>query len=136
MQLKTIGESANVTKVIEQVINANNHLGKGLNDNIVLGQKLANATSSYSVEAVKMAISQSSLNKEQIKAILSQQGLRGELLETTTAELEQAIATNTLSVSQKEGTTGIHFLVYNKHTRTHIHISTKKGKNSPYFPTA
>lgn len=51
----------------------------------------------YSVDALKMAIAQSTLNAEQIKAILSAKGL-------TEAEIEEFIATNALSASQKGAT--------------------------------
>lgn len=104
MQLKTIGESLNVTNTINAVIKANQHLGNGLNDATVLSHKLAEATKCYSTEAIKAAISQSTLNETQIKAILSAKNLTGETLETTTAELAQVASTNALSASQKKAT--------------------------------
>lgn len=58
-----------------------------------------------SIEAAKMAISQSALNKEQIELILSSKGLTGNILETTTAELANATATNAVAVAEGTATT-------------------------------
>lgn len=58
-----------------------------------------------SIEAAKMAISQSTLNKEQIELILSSKGLTGNILETTTAELANATATNAVAVAEGTATT-------------------------------
>lgn len=58
-----------------------------------------------SIEATKMAISQSTLNKEQIELILSSKGLTGNILETTTAELANATATNAVAVAEGTATT-------------------------------
>lgn len=58
-----------------------------------------------SIEAAKMAISQSVLNKEQIELILSSKGLTGNILETTTAELANATATNAVAVAEGTATT-------------------------------
>lgn len=52
-----------------------------------------------------MAISQSTLNKEQIELILSSKGLTGNILETTTAELANATATNAVAVAEGTATT-------------------------------
>lgn len=65
---------------------------------------LGSLTSTYSTEALKLAIAQTTLDKTQIKAILTAKGLKGEILETTTAELAQATATNTLSASETTAT--------------------------------
>ena len=58
-----------------------------------------------SIEAAKMAISQSTLNKEQIELILSSKGLTGNILETTTAELANATATNAMAATEGTATT-------------------------------
>lgn len=104
MQLKTVGESLAVTNAINNVIKCSSDLSGTFNANTVLAHRLAEATASYSTEAVKAAISQSTLNKEEIKAILGKKGLKGQSLETATAEVMQAQATNTLSNFQKGAT--------------------------------
>lgn len=104
MQLKTIGESLNVTNTINSVIKNSSDLSGTFNENAVLAHRLAEATSGYSIEAIKASIAQSTLNEEEIKAILSAKGLTGEILETTTAELAQITSTNALSASQKKAT--------------------------------
>lgn len=58
-----------------------------------------------SIEAAKMAISQSTLNKEQIELILSSKGLTGNILETTSAELANATATNAMAATEGTATT-------------------------------
>lgn len=98
MQLKTVGESLNALNVIKSIVNNTSLLE--LEQNI----KLANSLSGYSVEAVKAAIAQSTLNETQIKAILVEKGFKGQLLETTTAELAQATATNALAASEAGAT--------------------------------
>lgn len=95
-QLKIVGESLDVTKTINDIINKSKELQN-------LAAKLAKATSGYSIEAVKASIAESTLNEMQIRAILSQKGLTGNILETTTAELANATATNAVAVA--EGTT-------------------------------
>lgn len=70
----------------------------------ISNQVLANGLKGYSTEAIKSAIAQSTLNEEQIKAILIEKGFEGQILETTTAELTQATATNALSASQTGAT--------------------------------
>ena len=54
---------------------------------------------------LKETISQSTLNKEQIELILSSKGLTGNILETTTAELANATATNAVAVAEGTATT-------------------------------
>lgn len=93
-QLKIVGESLDVTKTINDIINKSKELQNTYNANANLAAKLAKATSGYSIEAVKAS---------QIRAILSQKGLTGNILETTTAELANATATNAVAVA--EGTT-------------------------------
>ena len=104
MQLKTIGESLNVTNTINNVISKYSALSETQGYNAYISDKLAKATASYSTEAVKAAIKQSTLNETQIKAILTKKGLKGEILETTTAELAEIAATNGMSVAQKKAT--------------------------------
>ena len=100
MQLKTVGESLNAVKDIENIINKYSSLGGTLNEHASLGQHLAEAMRNYSTESVKAAISNSNLNKIEIEAILSTKGLAGATLETTVAELAAAAQTNALSTSQ------------------------------------
>lgn len=102
-QLKNVGESLDVTKTINDIINKSKELQNTYNANANLAAKLAKATSGYSIEAVKASIAESTLNEMQIRAILSQKGLTGNILETTTAELANATATNAVAVA--EGTT-------------------------------
>lgn len=80
-QLKTVGESVSVISKLEE------------------------AFADCSIEAAKMAISQSTLNKEQIELILSSKGLTGNILETTTAELANATATNAMAATEGTATT-------------------------------
>ena len=102
-QLKIVGESLDVTKTINDIINKSKELQNTYDANTNLAAKLAKATSGYSIEAVKASIAESTLNEMQIRAILSQKGLTGNILETTTAELANATATNAVAVA--EGTT-------------------------------
>lgn len=102
-QLKIVGESLDVTKTINDIINKSKELQNTYYANANLAAKLAKATSGYSIEAVKASIAESTLNEMQIRAILSQKGLTGNILETTTAELANATATNAVAVA--EGTT-------------------------------
>lgn len=102
-QLKIVGESLDVTKTINDIINKSKELQNTYNANANLAAKLAKATSGYSIEAVKASIAESTLNEMQIRAILSPKGLTGNILETTTAELANATATNAVAVA--EGTT-------------------------------
>lgn len=102
-QLKIVGESLDVTKTINDIINKSKELQNTYDANANLAAKLAKATSGYSIEAVKASIAESTLNEMQIRAILSQKGLTGNILETTTAELANATATNAVAVA--EGTT-------------------------------
>jgi len=100
MQLKTVGESLNAVKDIENIINKYSSLGGTLNEHASLGHHLAEAMRNYSTESVKAAISNSNLNKIEIEAILSTKGLAGATLETTAAELAATAQTNALSTSQ------------------------------------
>lgn len=102
-QLKIVGESLDVTKTINDIINKSKELQNTYYANANLAAKLAKATSGYSIEAVKASIAESTLNEMQIRAILSQKSLTGNILETTTAELANATATNAVAVA--EGTT-------------------------------
>lgn len=104
-QLKIVGESLDVTKTINDIINKSKELQNTYNANANLAAKLAKATSGYSIEAVKASIAESSLNEMQIRAILSQKGLTGNILETTTAELANATATNAVAVAECTATT-------------------------------
>lgn len=104
-QLKIVGESLDVTKTINDIINKSKELQNTYNANANLAAKLAKATSGYSIEAVKASIAESTLNEMQIRAILSQKGLTGNILETTTAELANATATNTVAVAEGTATT-------------------------------
>lgn len=104
MQLKTVGESLNVIRTINSTLKATSELRSIIGGEAVQAQKLALALSGYSTEAIKSAIAQSTLNEEQIKAILIEKGLTGQILETTTAELAQATATNALTASQTGAT--------------------------------
>lgn len=104
MQLKTVGESLTVTKTINEVLKSTAHLGNSYMDNAVRANALAVATKGYSAEAIKAAIAQSTLNETQIRAILVEKGFKGQLLETTTAELAQATATNALAASEAGAT--------------------------------
>lgn len=104
MQLKTVGESINVTKTIDNIISKTSAMSKSMSGFKLQTIQLAEGLSGYSTEAIKTAISQSTLNKTQIEAILSTKGLTGEILETTASELAQTTATNALSASQKKAT--------------------------------
>lgn len=104
-QLKIVGESLDVTKTINDIINKSKELQNTYNANANLAAKLAKATSGYSIEAVKSSIAESTLNEMQIRAILSQKGLTGNILETTTAELANATATNAVAVAEGTATT-------------------------------
>lgn len=104
-QLKIVGESLDVTKTINDIINKSKELQNTYDANVNLAAKLAKATSGYSIEAVKASIAESTLNEMQIRAILSQKGLTGNILETTTAELANATATNAVAVAEGTATT-------------------------------
>ena len=80
-------------------------MGKGFGDEAVIANKLAESLKGYSIEAVKASIAESTLNEMQIRAILSQKGLTGNILETTTAELANATATNAVAVAEGTATT-------------------------------
>lgn len=97
-----MGESLDVSKVINNTVTALSGLGDAAGDSAVLAYKLKEATKGYSTEALKMAISQSTVNEECIRAMLLQSGLEGEVLETTVAELAQVTSTNALASSQQK----------------------------------
>ena len=84
---------------------SNTGLGKGFGDEAVIANKLAESLKGYSIEAIKASIAESTLNEMQIRAILSQKGLTGNILETTTAELANATATNAVAVAEGTATT-------------------------------
>ncbi|MCI8624868.1 MAG: hypothetical protein HFI40_01060 [Lachnospiraceae bacterium] len=94
MQLKTVGESLDALNEITGILNGN-LIGIGTSETALsaIGKK-------YHLTALKQAIAQSTLNESQIQSILIGKGYRGQLLETTVAELAQAIATNTLAASE------------------------------------
>ena len=104
MQLKTVGESLNAVKDIENIVNKYSSLSGTLNEHASLGYHLAEAMKNYSTESVKAAISNTNLNKIEIEAILSTKGLTGATLETTVAELAATTQTNALSASQLRAT--------------------------------
>lgn len=73
---------------------------RGLSAQAETIHKLNLALNGYSLETIKAAVTQSKLSEVQIRGILQSKGLEGQILETTTAELAQATATNTLSASE------------------------------------
>lgn len=91
MQLKSLANIHSILFDIDNLKNTTKSM-KALND---IGK-------SYTTETLKSAIAQSDLNKQQIKTILSANGLKGELLKTTTAELENAISINMVDKAQKK----------------------------------
>lgn len=108
MQLKNLGNSINAITDIENIYNRLANIPSGLPKLAEETRLLNSLTSTYSTEVLKLAIAQTTLDETQIKAILSAKGLKGKILETTTAELAQTTATNTLSASEAKatGTTG------------------------------
>lgn len=101
VQLKTIGESLDVTKTINDIINKSSDVDNKLNSNIILTNRLAKATKKYSLNAIKTAIAESTLDETQIKAILEKKGLKHKELETTTAELAEVTSNNAIINSEK-----------------------------------
>ena len=106
MQLKNLGNSIELSNSILNILNDSKYLaGKG---NLAGYKKqlvdLQSIAKSYSLDVTKLAIAQTTLDETQIKAILTAKGLKGEILETTTAELAQTTATNTLSASETTAT--------------------------------
>ena len=105
MQLKTIGESLNEASAIKEVLSKyNSDISEGKNQYLII-QELKKATKDYTTEATKRAIVETTLNEKQINQILSSKGLKGEILETTTAELANITATNSLTVAESGMTT-------------------------------
>lgn len=104
MQLKTVGESLDVNKTINDILRQISYLNNGFANSAIKAHKLSEGLKNYSTEAVKIALSQSKLNKTIIQAILSSKGLKGELLETTTAQLVNGTSTDKLSASQTKAT--------------------------------
>ena len=105
MQLKTIGESLNEASAIKEVLSKyNSNISEGKNQYLII-QELKKATKDYTTEATKRAIVETTLNEKQINQILSSKGLKGEILETTTAELANITATNSLTVAESGMTT-------------------------------
>lgn len=105
MQLKTIGESLNEASAIKEVLSKyDSDISEGKNQYLII-QELKKATKDYTTEATKRAIIETTLNEKQINQILSSKGLKGEILETTTAELANITATNSLTVAESGMTT-------------------------------
>ena len=105
MQLKTIGESLNEANAIKEVLSKySSNISEGKNQYLII-QELKKATKDYTTEATKRAIIETTLNEKQINQILSSKGLKGEILETTTAELANITATNSLTVAESGMTT-------------------------------
>ena len=105
MQLKTIGESLNEANAIKEVLSKySSDISEGKNQYLII-QELKKATKDYTTEATKRAIIETTLNEKQINQILSSKGLKGEILETTTAELANITATNSLTVAESGMTT-------------------------------
>lgn len=105
MQLKTIGESLNEVNAIKEVLSKySSDISEGKNQYLII-QELKKATKDYTTEATKRAIVETALNEKQINQILSSKGLKGEILETTTAELANITATNSLTIAESGMTT-------------------------------
>ena len=104
MQLKTVGESVSVISKLEEALKKIDNIGTvGMPRMAQANNLLKETFANCSIEATKLAIAQSTLNEDQIELILSSKGLTGNILETTTAELANATATNAVAVA--EGTT-------------------------------
>lgn len=105
-QLKTVGESVSVISKLEEALKEIDNIGTvGMPRMAQVNRLLKETFADCSIEAAKMAISQSTLNKEQIELILSSKGLTGNILETTTAELANATATNAMAATEGTATT-------------------------------
>jgi DNA repair exonuclease SbcCD ATPase subunit len=104
-ELKTVGESLEVSKVIEDIITKTKAMGNTMAGSKLQSLQLAEALNGYSIGAIKASISESTLNEMQIRTILSQKGLTGNILETTTAELTAITTTNAMTVSEGAATT-------------------------------
>lgn len=104
MQLKTLGESLDAGKSINNVLSAySSDISNGKNSILIL-QELKKATKDYTLEATKRAIVESTLDERQIKALLSSKGLKGEILETTAANLANATSVNAVAAAEKKAT--------------------------------
>lgn len=104
-ELKTVGESLEVSKVIEDIITKTKAMGNTMAGFKLQSLQLAESLNGYSIEAIKASIAESPLNEMQIRAILSQKGLTGNILETTTAELANTTATNAMAAADGTATT-------------------------------
>lgn len=105
-QLKTVGESVSVISKLEEALKEIDNIGTvGMPRMAQVNRLLKETFADCSIEAAKMAISQSTLNKEQIELILSSKDLTGNILETTTAELANATATNAMAATEGTATT-------------------------------
>lgn len=91
-QLKNLGISINAVNSIQEIFNNFTDLGEP-----GAIEALQEVTAGYSPEVLKLASSQMTLSAAQATAIFEAKGLTG-------AELEQAVATATLSASQKGAT--------------------------------
>lgn len=100
MQLKTVGESLSVGKIIEDVTTKCADMKGTFNEAAAMGFKLGDATKGFSLEAVKAALSQTDLNENVIRGVLAQQGLKDELLETATKEVMAAASAKKLGESE------------------------------------
>mgnify|MGYP004586727021 CR=1 FL=1 len=105
-QLKTVGESVSVVSKLEETLKEIDNIGTvGMPRMAQANNLLKETFANCSIEATKMAIAQSTLNEDQIALILSSKGLTGNILETTTAELANATATNAVAVAEGTATT-------------------------------
>lgn len=103
-QLKTLGESSNAIKTLNDIVSKTEILNKGMAGTKLATQTIVDSMSKYSIEATKTAISQSTLNEKQITAILQQKGLKGEILETIAADLANAASVNAVAAAEKKAT--------------------------------
>lgn len=105
-QLKTVGESVSVVSKLEETLKEIDNISTvGMPRMAQANNLLKETFANCSIEATKMAIAQSTLNEDQIALILSSKGLTGNILETTTAELANATATNAVAVAEGTATT-------------------------------
>lgn len=96
MQFKNLGNSVNAVKDIQNTLDFMGNF-KGLQNKNDTIAKLIEVTSKYNVETLKLASSQVTLSTAQAKGIFTAKNLEG-------AELDAAVATATLSASQKKTT--------------------------------
>lgn len=105
-QLKTVGESVSVVSKLEETLKEIDNIGTVGMPRMAQANRLLKETfADCSIEAIKMAIAQSTLNEDQIELVLSSKGLTGNILETTTAELANATATNAMAAVEGAATT-------------------------------